>query len=48
MQNHGHYFQYSGQTSFQEGTSDFYYELKLYVEEPRTVHAILVSSGRLT
>jgi len=48
MQNHGHHPQYSGQTPFQEGTGDFHYEPKLYVEGPRTVHAIPVSPGQLT
>jgi len=48
MQNYRHYPQYSGQTPFQEGTNDFHYKPKLYVEGPRTVYAILVSPGQLT
>jgi len=47
-QNYGHHPQYSGQTPFQEGTSDFHYELKLYMKGPRTVYAIPVSPGWLT
>jgi len=48
MQNHEYYPQYSSQAPFQEGTGDFHYEPKLYVKGLRMVHAIPVSSGRLT
>jgi len=40
--------QYSGQTLFWEGTSDFHYKPKLYMKGLRTVYAILVSPGQLT